>query len=241
MKHLDQSELVLHYYGEDEGDANAAAHLAACPLCLESYQSIERVLGATEALDVPEPADNFEAALWARIDRRVRPRQRVRLPVWGWRLAAAAAWTALAAIWLFTGRLAPNRRPAEPAPLADSQAGERVLRVAVGDYLDRSQMVLLELANTDNARTRQIPWSVTRDRASDLVSESRLYRQTAEHTGDVAVAHVLDDLDRVLLDIAHGPDQLSPRDLDRFQQRLDAQGILFKIRVLSSNMQKQAL
>jgi hypothetical protein len=52
---------------------------------------------------------------------------------------------------------------------------------------------------------------------------------------------VLDDLDRVLLDIAHGPDQLSPRDLDRLQQRLDGQGILFKIRVLSSNMQKQAL
>lgn len=241
MKHLDQSQLILHYYGEDEGDANAAAHLAGCPLCLESYQSLERVLGAMEALDVPEPAANYEAALWGRIEPRLRPRLSGWLPVWGWRLATAAACTALLAISLLTSRLAPNRRPAEPAPLADSQAGERVLRVAVGDYLDRSQMVLLELANTDSTRTRQIPWSVTRDRASDLVSESRLYRQTAEHTGDLAVAHVLDDLDRVLLDIAHGPDQLSPRDLDRFQQRLDAQGILFKIRVLSSNMQKQVL
>jgi hypothetical protein len=240
MQHLDESQLILHYYGEDEGDANAA-HLAACPLCLESYQSLERVLGTTEALDVPEPAANYEAALWSRIEPQLRPRLSGWLPVWGWRLAAAAACTALLAIFLLTSRMAPNRRPAEPAPLADSQAGERVLRMAVGDYLDRSQMVLLELANTDSARTRQIPWSVTRDRASDLVSESRLYRQTAEHTGDVAVAHVLDDLDRVLLDIAHGPDQLSPQDLDRFQQRLDAQGILFKIRVLSSNMQKQVL
>ncbi len=242
MKHLSQSQLILHYYGEDGGEhANAAAHLAACPLCLESYQSIERVLAATQALDVPEPAENYEAALWSGIEPRFRPPAPGWLPVWGWRLAAAATCAALLAVSLFTGRLAPKRRPAEPLPVADSQAGERVLRLAVGDYLDRSQMVLLEIANTDSTRTRQIPWSVTRDRASDLVSESRLYRQTAEHTGDLAVAHVLDDLDRVLLDIAHGPDQLSPRDLDRFQQRLDAQGILFKIRVLSSNVQKQAL
>jgi hypothetical protein len=242
MKHLSQSQLVLHYYGEDAGAGiDAAAHVAGCPLCLESYRAIERVLGVMQALEVPEQAENYEAALWSGIEPRLRPPAPAWLPVWGWRLAAGAVCAALLAIALFTGRVAPNHPPAESAPVADSQAGDRVLRLAVGDYLDRSQMVLLELANTDSARTRQIPWPVTRDRASDLVSESRLYRQTAEHTGDLAVAHVLDDLDRVLLDIAHGPDQLSPRDLDRLQQRLDAQGILFKIRVLSSDMQKQAL
>jgi hypothetical protein len=242
MKHLSESQLILHYYGEDAGDAaNAAAHLATCPLCLESYRALERVLGSMQALEVPEPAENFEAALWRNVEPRLGQPVRGWLPLWGWRLAAAAACAALFAVALFTGRLAPGRRPPQPAPVADSQAGERVLRLAVGDYLDRSQMMLLELANTDRARTRDLAWPVTRDRASDLLSESRLYRQTAESTGDLAVAHVLDELDRVLLDIAHGPDQLSPRDLDRFQQRLDGQGILFKIRVLNSNMQKQAL
>ena len=43
------------------------------------------------------------------------------------------------------------------------------------------------------------------------MSESRLYRQTAEHTGDTAVAGVLDELDRVLLDISHAPSQVSRR------------------------------
>jgi hypothetical protein len=239
MKHLNEIELVLHYYGDDAGDgADAAAHLAACPLCQESYQAIERVLAATQALDVPEPAANYETALWSRIEPRLRPTAKGWLPEWGGRLAAIGAGAALLAVAVFTGRLAPKHRSPQPPAVADSQAGERVLRLAVGDYLDRSQMVLLDLANTDSARTREIPWEVTRDRASDLLSESRLYRQTAEHTGDLAVAHVLDDLDRVLLDIAHGPDQLSPQDLDRLQQRLEAQGILFKIRVLSSNMQQ---
>ena len=71
------------------------------------------------------------------------------------------------------------------------------------------------------------------------MSESRLYRQTAMHTGDTAVASVLDDLDRVLLDIAHGPSKISPGELEKLRRRLEAEGILFKIRVLGSNVRNQ--
>ena len=74
---------------------------------------------------------------------------------------------------------------------------------------------------------------------ADLLTENRLYRQTAGHTGDTAVSNVLDELDRVLLEIAHGPSRLSPGDLDEFRQRLKAEGILFKIRVLGSNVRNQ--
>ena len=81
--------------------------------------------------------------------------------------------------------------------------------------------------------------SSQQERAGDLVSESRLYRQTAVHTGDTAVASVLDDLDRVLLDIAHAPSRISPGELEKLRQRLEAEGILFKIRVLGSNVRNQ--
>ena len=62
--------------------------------------------------------------------------------------------------------------------------------------------------------TRKGPLDISaeKERAADLVSESRLYRQTAAHTGDTAVAGVLDDIDRVLLEIAHGPSRLAPED-----------------------------
>jgi hypothetical protein len=124
---------------------------------------------------------------------------------------------------------------------ADPQAGERVLLVAVGDYLERSQMVLIELANADPGADphARLDISDEQQRAAGLVSESRLYRQTAEHTGDTAVANVLDDLDRVLLNIANGPSEVSPADLDDLRQKLKAEGILFKIRVLGSNVRTQ--
>lgn len=109
-----------------------------------------------------------------------------------------------------------------------------ILMVAVGDYLDRSQMVLIELANANP----EAPLDVTAEqaRADDLVSESRLYRQTAVRTGDTSVANTLDEVDRVLMDIARGPSELSPADLEGLRERLKAEGILLKIRVLSNNV-----
>ena len=95
-------------------------------------------------------------------------------------------------------------------------------------------MVLIELANTRSPGSLDI--SSEQERAVDLVSENRLYRQTAGHTGEAAVASVLDELERVLLDIAHAPSRLSPGELEKLRQRLEAEGILFKIRVLGSNV-----
>src|SRR5437764_8420489 len=128
----------------------------------------------------------------------------------------------------------PARHAAQPITAVDTQAGERILMVAVGDYLERSQMVLIELANANPTGALDI--SAEQERAGDLVSETRLYRQTAAHTGDTAVASVLEELERVLVDITHAPSQISPRELEAMRRRLEAEGILFKIRVLGSNV-----
>ena len=76
-------------------------------------------------------------------------------------------------------------------------------------------------------------------RAGDLVTETRLYRQTATRTGDTRIASVLDELERVLVDITHAPSKISPQELGNLRQRLEADGILFKIRVLGSNVRNQ--
>ncbi|HEY1493483.1 MAG TPA: hypothetical protein VGF49_03035, partial [Candidatus Solibacter sp.] len=137
----------------------------------------------------------------------------------------------------FAGRTYPGGH--QPAKLAavDAQAGQRVLLVAVGDYLERSQMVLIELANANPKAALDI--TSEQERAVDLVTETRLYRQTAEHTGDTQITGVLDELERVLVDITHAPSNISPQQLQELRQRLEAEGILFKIRVLGSNVRNQ--
>ena len=75
-----------------------------------------------------------------------------------------------------------------------------------------------------------------RERAGDLVAENRLYRQTAARTGDARVTSVLDDLEPVLLEIAHGPDRLTPEEVENLRQRIEGDGILFKVRVAGSTV-----
>jgi len=149
---------------------------------------------------------------------------------------ASAAMVALLAVAFLAGR-GYSPRPVVSLVAVDAQAPERILRVAMGDYLDRSQMVLIELANANAKGSLDI--SSEQERAQELISETRLYRQTAAATGNMSVSGILDELERLLLDIARGPSQLSPGELEKLRARLAAESILFKIRVVNSNVRSQ--
>jgi hypothetical protein len=248
MNHLTEEELVLHYYGDEADSLTAERHLDDCPECREVYVSLQRVLNVMDSLPVPERGPEYGAEVWSRISPGIPVRRRWLgsfMPKFDWRWApVAAAMAGLLVAAFYVGRRYPAGSPvnnggkpivtADGKPKADSKAGERVLFVAVGNYLERSHMVLIELANADPKGTLDI--SPEKERAADLVSESRLYRQTAEHTGNGAMAKALDEIDRVLLDIARGPSEVSPAELESLQKRLESEGILFKIRVLGSNV-----
>jgi hypothetical protein len=98
-------------------------------------------------------------------------------------------------------------------------------------------MMLTELANASGAGPLDI--SFEQERAANLLGENRLYRQSATGAGEAMVADVLDELERVLLDIEHAPSTISPAELDELRLRLRAEGILFKLRVLGSNVRNQ--
>jgi hypothetical protein len=239
LNHLTEEELVLHYYGEEGDTLGAEQHLEACAECRAVYGSLQRVLNVVQSLPVPERPVDYGAQVWRRIEGRIPVRRRWWTFPAPFRWAAAgAAFAGLLAVAFFAGRYYPQAHPPRQiASAGDRKAGDRILLVAVGDYLERSQMVLFELVNASPKGALDI--SAEQERAQDLVRESRLYRQTAVHTGETAVADVLDDLDRVLLEIAHAPSRLTPEDLEHLRQRLEAEGILFKIRVLGSTVRNQ--
>jgi hypothetical protein len=248
MNHLTEEQLVLHYYGEESDTLAAEQHLEECGECRTLYGSLQRVLNVVDSLPVPERGAEYGAQVWNRLEPRLGARRRwfqfPVLPAWRW-AAAGTAFAGLLVAAFLAGRFYPHtqtpsragRVQMAAAGSPDAKAGERVLLVAVGDYLERSQMVLIELANANPSKTVDI--SSEQERAADLVTEARLYRQTADDTGHTAMAGVLDELERVLLDIAHSPSQMSPRDIEGLRQRLQADGILFKIRVLGSNVRNQ--
>jgi hypothetical protein len=98
-------------------------------------------------------------------------------------------------------------------------------------------MVLVELAN---ARTSgELDISAERQSADELLASNRLYRQTAVQIGQTNVAGVLDDLERVLVEVARGPSQVSIEQLADLQQRIEAQGLLFKVKIIGSEVRER--
>jgi hypothetical protein len=235
MNHLSEEQLILHYYGEEPDAPGAEMHLDECPECRELYGSLQRVLNVVDTLPLPARSPEYGAEVWRRIEHRLPARRRFAL-VGPWRWAAAAvALASLLVVAFLAGRFyPPPRGSGAMASAADPQLREGVLLVAVGDYLERSQTVLIELANASSDGPLDI--SSEQQRAADLITENRLYRQTAAHTGDTAVTGVLEELERVLVDIAHEPSSMPAADVEKLRDRLRGEGILFQIRVLDANV-----
>ena len=106
----------------------------------------------------------------------------------------------------------------------------------MGDHLEKSRRALIEYVNSgsevDARRERAV--------AEDLLASSRLYRQTAASSGEPGVADVLEDVERVLLEIANGPDQPTPEARAALARRLDTEGILFKIEIIGAHATERA-
>lgn len=236
MTHPTQEQLILHYYGEETEPIDE--HCANCEPCREEYRKLQRILNTVESLPVPDRSADYGTQVWHRIHPRIGRSSRVWWAgLWEWRrgaLVAAIASVILAAF--LAGRYAQGPSPAPQ--FAAAPARERILLVAVGDHLERSQMVLAELSNL-GGRTGQVDIAYEQRAAEDLLDSSRLFRMTATSTGDTATASLLDELERVLLDVAHGPSEMSGDQLQQLQKRIADAGILFKVRVFASHVEQR--
>jgi hypothetical protein len=232
-----------------------ATHLQSCSECALVIAEIQEIVRDASALGPLTPPPH----VWTQIQAHLRspqssvlsPQSRAQSPQSSgdrrWMMFAAAA-AALVVLAFFTGRfvtqLEQRRASQERAPAIAARASaddavvrERVLLIAVGDHLERSQMVLVELAH---AHTRgELDISAERQLADDLVASNRLYRQTAQQMGQVNVAGLLDELERVLVEVARGPSTVSMGQLADIQQRIESQGILFKVKVIRSEIRPQ--
>jgi hypothetical protein len=266
VKHLTQDDLVLYRYQESTDAAAVERHLEACRQCRDEYAALERVLGLVETglgtSHVPEPAPSYERQVWMNIERRIAE-DRASHRWWmfwraegfgfGWGGYGLVPQLALAATiaLLLAGSFAIDSvvRPSSPGgvvkPVADGPregaapetAGDargRVLYAAVGEHLQRSELMLVEFNNVE--ANGSIDLTPQQEWAEDLVSENRLYRQSAAEAGEAQMVSVLDDLERVLLEVAHAPERADGEALQRLRTRLDTQDLLFKVRVAGAGL-----
>jgi hypothetical protein len=250
--HLADEDFVLDYYGElDAADRERVhAHLAWCADCQHADRDVRATLRLVDVTRVPEPPATFEQDMWARIEPHLRPVPRpsrlARLRAWlpagaalGPRLAWAGGMAAAVVLAFYVGRAG---RPESPPPTsartgAFAAARERVLDAEVEEHFERSQRVLTDLVNIDPATP--VVLASDQQRAADLVAAGRVYRRTADALGETATSELLEDLERVLLDVANGSPDPTAGEIESWRQRIDQQDLVFRLRVVGAELRRR--
>jgi hypothetical protein len=242
MKHLSEEQLIAYQDGDSSGRDAAAEHINSCAECQAELNRLAEMLAAYQALPIPDPGEEYGRRVW----QQIAPRLEEKRSHW-WqvfleprRLTAAGLVAALLLVAFLAGRVS-KRVDHGDAALTAEQVRQRVLLLAVGEHLGRSEMVLMEIANAEpeGASVKQVNLSSQRRRAEELLDENRLYRQTALQESDTGIANVLDELERVLLDVAHSPGNVTPAQFKSIRQRIDDDGLLFKVRVLTKEIERR--
>jgi hypothetical protein len=236
MNHLSEEQIILHYYGDAEEASEVERHLAACPDCRAEFSRVQSMLKQIEPLDVPEPPQGFEEKAWLKLRDQLPEKGGFFRKLFGaqqkWALAGVMALLLAAAF--MAGRFWP-RSAQQLAQQPPSQVNpQRVVLVAVGDHLEKSQMLLVEIMNAD--AKGPINLSSEQAEARELLDNNHLYRVSAQQNGDPQVARLLDQLGRVLAEIANGPAEASPGDLQQVRHTIQSEGLLFKVRVVGSEV-----
>jgi hypothetical protein len=242
-RHLSDDELILHSYGEiDRADrARVDEHLASCEQCQVAKEKLARVMAMVDTASPVEAPEGFERVVWARLEPALDSNTRtLRSLFWlpQWAFAGGVAALLIAAFW--AGRISnvtPATAPASPA-VAQVEP-ERVLQTEVGDHLDRTQMMLVELVNADTDHVDVLAGEQAR--AADLVAANRLMRQSAMQSGDAQIVDILEDLERVLLEIANAPADASSKQVNDLQSRITNEDLLFRLRVIASEMRQRQM
>ena len=265
--HFTHDDFVLAYYGEPDIDERRA-HLDACAECRAELTRLAGVLDQVTPAEVPEPDEDYEARVWDRVAWRLRSERKQEKPRPSRWLAIAAAivvafiggllvnrrtatttttiatnepassTTSTAAAIPAAASSSSSSTTGQPAAASTQQQRDRILLVVVGDHLDNSERMLLELTNL--TAKDNVDVTTEQQRAEELLISNRLYRRTALDRGEDRVATLLDELEPMLLQIAHGPSQLTPDELRKVQKRVETKELVFKLRVLRADVRATA-
>jgi|CZKL01.1.fsa_nt_gi hypothetical protein len=240
MKHLNQEELIEHYYSEDEDFVGAMVHLDECADCAVAYLELKSDLSDLTTAEVPPRDSEYGRRMWERLSDSLptyeaKPSRPMHLSWWRG-LGYAAACAALISGAFFAGRVWEQRQPRPvasmqvPAP----QVKQRVVVVVLGDHLDRSERLLVQLKHVDSASDEMV--TPLRDEARSLLAANEICRQDAEKTGNPALEKALNHLDRLLNELAKKPGGVSSVSIARLQREMNVDGLLFEVRVLRTRI-----
>jgi len=250
MKHASEGQLVEHFYGE--GSTRVETHVKGCDQCARALADLAIDLAELKFPRLPAREASYGEQVWQSIAPSLPAypkRKRSWLnTIWqdhlpskaalGRGLGLATACSLVLAGAFFAGRFWEHKKQApvamapNPVQPHQKQPPQRVVVVVLGDHLDRSERLLVELKHAD-ADSAEIV-NPLRDEARSLLAANRTFRQETSQTDDPELATALKHLDKVLTELANQPSGLNGPALEKLQNEMKSDSLLFEVRVLRS-------
>ena len=227
----------------DDLDANRRAefeaHLQLCPDCARLYQQMAETLRLMSAREAVEPDEAYWADFSERLDALLESEQRGHERPRGTKHPALriGAIAALLMVGIFLGRWI--RTGEQPAPVSEvavstaeqADAANVLVNNRVQSYLQKSQVLLLALANfdpqTDDAVTLNLP---SQKRISESLVQEAAYLKTAlDDPAQMRLRELVSDLEMILLQIANLENGYDLEAVEMVRKGVDKRGVLFRI------------
>jgi hypothetical protein len=229
--------------------AAAERHAAACAACaadLAALRSTLAVAAADEACaaEPPVAVEWLRARVHARLDAAAAPRPRARRAAWAAGLATAAA---VVAATILSRPAAPPPAPsagasaAEPEIAVSEEALDRMERTMARErtarYLDEAQDVLVTVSGAPRGcdrRTQRIDLADETRRSRELLA--RRARLDLDGSAALAAGPVLDDVEKVLREVASLEDCARRRDVEAIHRHVERERLLMKMELMTREL-----
>ncbi len=257
---LIKRNLVAFLSGEldEQSRRRVELHLESCSVCRGEQELLQKIMARAEgmkpeldkvlaSIDWEETAERIVATIWdknatlAALSKRERPRfvsLRLR-PVLtglliGILLGAAATWLVFrGGIW--------GRKAAEPF-FASSEFLDRVdLEIArreTLDYLEKSQLVLLEITQTKAEGCRLQLNEAALQQARELLAKKKFLNPQLEKAPMAKAKEICDQIELLFHELASLSEGLTQTERQEIQSLMEDKSLLLKIRLLKKELQK---
>ena len=241
-----QQDLVPFLYGElpdHRGDA-IEAHLRSCASCKEELASFRSTLDLVDSAGLVEMATHSEPGDWIGLRDRLLEARSPAAVSWTGHLLRAAAILVVVGSSFILGRNWDSVAPGQPPAIPDDASGPedlpsrfqdgswrlRVFSEQTNGYLDRTRLVLLELANTDGT---PVPGMI-RNASRSLLKENAHARQVAHRVRDPLIEGLLDELATILDQIAKATDEDDRTSTEKLRTYVNDSGVLLQLEIMSA-------
>jgi hypothetical protein len=233
-------------------------HIETCPDCAAEVRDLERLLEGADSLgqdmkaaltgiDWDAQAEKIAAAVW---NEKARPQvepKRERMWLFTPRLRPVLAGLFLgimvgaAAMFIIYRRGALEKPPAEAFFASGEFLGrvdQEMARRETLDYLEKSQYVLLELAQTQTERGDCRLTEAAARETRELLSKKKYLNPQLEKARMAKAKAICDQIELLFYELAQVSENLTPAQCRGIQNMIEERNILLKIKLLKKELQE---